>query len=203
MNTRLKHTRAQVILMSVALAFVVGCGPQKTNQSSSGRKNPQTSNTTPSNNTPTNPTQSTALAIASKSVLVNGRSTTLQQIAQSNGKAVTVFQFSGVTCESCKVDSPLVSKQLQPYASKVAKVVLFPNQPDEYTAAEYGGFVNSYSPASSYAIDGDLSVLKGIRKKSSQFFGLYIIMRADGSGVILNEDNSYQYVLNSVTQLLN
>ena len=130
------------------------------------------------------------------------QSISLLEIVKASGKAMGVFQFSGVTCESCKADSPRVMNELRPYSKDLHTVVVFPNAPNDYTTAEYQGFISSFAEGAKYAIDGDLSLLKSVRKKNSQLFGIYILLKKDGSGLVLANDDSHLEVLKSVKSLL-
>lgn len=121
--------------------------------------------------------------------------------AKASGKAYTVFQFSGVTCESCQADSPKVQRDLSTLKN-VNRVVVFPNQFSGYSQAEYQGFINSYAPGAQRLVDSDLNVLKSIRRDSAQFFGLYLVVRAsDGKGFILNDTDAHLKIFNAVRNL--
>jgi len=127
--------------------------------------------------------------------------TTLESHARSSGKAYSVYQFSGVTCESCMQDSPKVQADLK-RLSQVSRVVVFPNQFAEYTSSEYQGFINSYAPGAARLVDSNLSVLKSIRRNNSQFFGLYIVVRAsDGQAFVVNSDDAHLRIYDAVRNL--
>ncbi|MCX6125588.1 MAG: hypothetical protein NTV34_12715 [Proteobacteria bacterium] len=191
------------LLASCKDAESPGTSPAK-RESGDQSKTPGTTTQAPSTDPgPTGP-KVVALAAGQMKVIqgVGSPSTSLLEIVKASGKALGVFQFSGVTCESCKADSPRVMNDLRPYSKDLQTVVVFPNAPNDYSAADYLGFVSSFAQGAKYAIDGDLSVLKSIRKKSSQFFGLYILLKKDGSGLVLANDDSHLEVLKSVKLLL-
>ncbi len=119
--------------------------------------------------------------------VVDNNSTTksLRSIAQ--GKKITVFQFSGVTCAECQITGPEVRAGINKLGSDAQVVVLFPNKLSAYQTSDYKGFVDSYSKGSRFAVDKDMAVLTNIRSSKDQFFGLYIIVKQDGTTHILNK----------------
>ena len=126
----------------------------------------------------------------------------LVNIVKSSGKQIGVFEFVGVTCEACKTESPAAAALLAPYANSVTRVAVFPNLANQYTTAEYQNFINLYSQGARYAVDSDLSLLKSIRADNTQYFGLFVIVKADGTGVVLNQKDALSRVVPSVKTAL-
>jgi hypothetical protein len=191
----MKKTIAGTLLVGL---FTFSCQePKKNTGTSKQPPKTQTSNVDP------NPSEGTALAVASKTVVVPGAgSKTLLDIVKASGKDIGVFQFSGVTCASCMEESPQVVADLTPNLAKVQMYVIFPSAENAYTPSEFQGFVSKYAKIAKYVIDSDQSVLKAIRKNKTQYFGLYILMKKDGTGIILNDDKSSTQVGEKVTSLL-
>jgi thiol-disulfide isomerase/thioredoxin len=136
-------------------------------------------------------------------VLQNGQNVSLAQVAAKSSTPYTLFQFVGVTCESCKTEAPYVSKVLSKYTGSVSRVLIFPNQADEYQTSEYMGFSSNYASGSSYLIDDSLAVIKKVRAKTTQYFGVFVLVGKDGKGLVLNEEQAYLGVdtaLQSVTK---
>lgn len=180
--------------IKMVFAFIAGsilliaCGSQSSSQQ--GQKPAQSS-------------MFTALSAVNTPILLSAQTPqTLLNVVRSSGKAVGVFEFVGVTCESCKTESPAVAAQLAPYANSVTRVVIFPNAANQYTTAEYQNFINSYSQGARYAVDSDLVLLKSIRADKSQYFGLFIIVKSDGTAVVLNQSDAVNRVLPAVKAAL-
>jgi hypothetical protein len=127
----------------------------------------------------------------------------LASIAANSGRELSVFQFAGVTCESCKEEGPVVTASLAKFASRVNRMVIFPNQVSEFTQDRYEGFTRAYMAGAPYVIDDTLSVIKTVRANSTQYFGVYILVSRDGRGRILNEDKAFRNVEAAVAQVLN
>ena len=183
-----------LISMSVVTMLLIGCSSQS-NQSTNTKPAPATNNNSSSG--------FAALSAANNPILVNGQaSTTLVNIVRNAGKSVGVFEFVGVTCESCKTESPMITSQLAPYAASVTRVVIFPNQVNQYTSSEYQTFVNTYAVGSTYAVDNDLTLLKSIRANTNQYFGIFVIVKSDGTGMVLNQDDAASRVISNVQTAL-
>lgn len=177
-----------LISMSVVTMLLMGCS--SSSQSANSKPAPATSSFA-------------ALAAANNTILVNGQvPATLVNMVRNAGKSVGVFEFVGVTCESCKTESPMITSQLAPYAASVTRVVIFPNQVNQYTNSEYQTFVNTYAVGSTYAVDNDLTLLKSIRANSSQYFGIFVIVKSDGTGVVLNQEDAASRVISNVQTAL-
>ncbi len=177
-----------LISMSVVTMLLMGCS--SSSQSANSKPAPATSSFA-------------ALAAANNTILVNGQvPATLVNMVRNAGKPVGVFEFVGVTCESCKTESPMITSQLAPYAASVTRVVIFPNQVNQYTNGEYQTFVNTYAVGSTYAVDNDLTLLKSIRANSSQYFGIFVIVKSDGTGLVLNQEDAASRVISNVQTAL-
>lgn len=177
-----------LISMSVVTMLLMGCS--SSSQSANSKPAPAT-------------ISFAALAAANNTILVNGQvPATLVNMVRNAGKSVGVFEFVGVTCESCKTESPMITSQLAPYAASVTRVVIFPNQVNQYTNSEYQTFVNTYAVGSTYAVDNDLTLLKSIRANSSQYFGIFVIVKSDGTGVVLNQEDAASRVISNVQTAL-
>lgn len=142
-------------------------------------------------------TTSTALSeigTATMSVLQNGSAKTLAQVAAANSTPFTLFQFAGVTCESCKTESPHITQVMAKFPGKISRYIIFPNQASEYQPSEYQGFTSTYASSNPYLIDDSLSVIKKVRANTTQYFGVYILVAKDGRGTVLNAENAYLQV---------
>ena len=155
--------------------------------------------------TPTTNQSSTLTEIGASSfmVLQGSSMASLASIAAKSSSDITVFQFAGVTCESCKTEGPYVTSALSKFGSKVSRIVIFPNKATEYSALEYSNFTKAYTGNSPYVIDDSLAVIKKIRAKTTQYFGVFILMSKDGKGMIMNQDNAYKDVEGAVSKVLN
>ncbi len=182
------------------VALLAGCQPPAAKDTGSKGQKP----TAPTTTQPTNSSSSLGDIGASSLMVLQGSSTvSLASIADKSASDLTVFQFAGVTCESCKTEGPFVTSALSKFGSKINRVVIFPNKAAEYTAAEYSGFTRSYTASSPYVIDDSLAVIKRVRAKTTQYFGVYILVAKDGRGMIMNQDNAYKDVEAAVTNILN
>lgn len=197
--------RSQIHCYCILSLFCVGwfgsCKPSATSTKSADRKTAKSDTSSP-DSTSSNQTAAKTLSVAPMKVLQNGQMRSLVDIVKSSGKSLGVFQFSGVTCESCKVEGPHVLQQLAPNSSKILFQVIFPNEYSQYTPAEYQGFTQKYAANSPYVVDSDLSVLKHIRTSNSQYFGLYILLRTDGTGEVLTHKEAYRDVAQRVTAMI-
>ena len=180
--------------------LLIACGQSS---SSSSQPNKPATQQQPAT-IPTNGAAYPALASANSNVLLNATTAqSLVNIVKSSGKSVGVFEFVGVTCESCKTESPQAAAQLAPYAANVTRVAIFPNAANQYTAAEYQNFINTYSQGARYAVDNDLTLLQSIRADVSQYFGIFVIVKSDGTGVVLNQSDALSRMLPAVQAALN
>jgi hypothetical protein len=181
------------------ISMLVSCQPPAA-KDSGNRPQPPTNTTTQQNN------QTSSLAdigASSLMVLQGSGMVSLASIAAKSTADLTVFQFAGVTCESCKTEGPYVASVLSKYGSKVSRMVIFPNKASEYTAAEYSTFTRTYAASAPYVIDDSLAVIKKVRSKTTQYFGVYILVAKDGKGQILNQDEAYKGVEAAVAKALN
>jgi len=152
-------------------------------------------------------TQSSSLSDIGASQLFlikDGVKVSLADIARANSSALTVFQFSGVDCLSCRTESPQVGQALTKYGSNVSRVVIFPNPVDEYPASSYQEFTRQYANNAPYANETgfDLSVLRTIRATNTQYFGIYVLVSKNGLGQVLNMDQAYLRVDAAVAKAL-
>lgn len=178
------------LFMQVSLlALLASCQPPAANDSGSRGPQPNTNQTT--------------IGAESMMVLQGSSSVSLASIAAKSSSDLTVFQFAGVTCESCKTEGPFVTTALSKFGSKVNRMVIFPNKASEYSAAEYSGFTKTYAGNAAYVIDDSLAVIKKVRAKTTQYFGVYILVGKDGKGLVMNQDNAYQSVEAAVAKILN
>lgn len=186
------------LLMNASLiAMLASCQPPAAKDSGSRNQQPLPSQP---------PAQTSSLSdIGASSMMVLQGSTmvSLASIAAKSPADITVFQFAGVTCESCKTEGPYVASGLAKFGSKVSRMVIFPNKASEYTAAEYAGFTRSYAANAPYVIDDTLAVIKKVRAKTTQYFGVYILVSKDGKGLIMNQDEAYKNVEASVAKAMN
>ncbi|MCX6116268.1 MAG: hypothetical protein NT027_01905 [Proteobacteria bacterium] len=134
-------------------------------------------------------------------VYLGEKLSTLKTIASTNGKKVSVFQFSGVTCISCKEESPAVQAGFLGLTG-VGRYVVFPNQIGEYKPEDYKGFTSKYAKNAAYVVDHNLTVLNEVRRDDTQFFGMYVILKPDGTAIILNEEGAAQEVVEKVKEVL-
>lgn len=199
MRALLTLKSAQVILAAILGSFLlVACGSSSSTSSQPNKPAQQPATI------PTNGAAYPALAMANTNVLLNATtSQSLVNIVKAAGKQVGVFEFVGVTCGSCKIESPQAAAQLAPYADRVTRLVVFPNGANEYSAAEYQGFINSYSQGARYAVDSDFSLLNSVRADAKQFFGIFVIVKSDGTGVVLNQGDALSRMLPAVQAALN
>lgn len=186
------------LFMSFALT-VSSCGPQA---SSTGSK-PQ-----PGQTGDESPNDSSSgfveLSSVDAKIYLGNQLSTLRALTKSNGKKLSVFQFSGVLCESCKEDSPGVQEKLSALKD-VARYVIFPNLKDEFSTADYTNFVSSYAKNASYVVDHEQSVLKTVRLRKNdvtQFFGIYLLVKPDGKVLIMNKPDAFTQVVSVVKDSL-
>lgn len=215
---RARLTRKSVQMATAAIlsgAFLVACGQQAstssqppkpaTQQPGNQQSGNQSGNQQPSsfNTIPANGAAYPNLAAANMNILLNATMPqSLVNIVKSAGKQVGVFEFVGVSCLACKTESPEAAAQLAPYADQVTRIAVFPNAANQYTASEYQNFINMYSQGARYAVDNDLALLKTIRYDASQYFGIFVIVKSDGTGVVLNQ-NGLARMLPAVQAALN
>lgn len=142
--------------------------------------------------------------ISSSSLMVAQGSSkvSLADIAKKSTAELVVFQFYGVTCLTCKTEGPFVSDALAKFGSKVQTYVIFPNARGEYTTAQYEGFTKSYAKSSPYVVDETLETLKSVRAKTSQYFGIYVVVAQNGQGVKLTSDDASKTVEAAVKKAL-
>jgi hypothetical protein len=179
---------------ALVLGILAGCAPKASTKAGTKPK-PASAPQEPEVPTdPTNPSKTakypfTTNNVASMTVVDNNSKTvTIQSIAQS--KELTVFQFSGVTCAACQISSPRVKAGLAEFGNRTQVVVLFPNKVSEYSTADYKSFVDPYSKGSRFAVDKDMAVLRKIRKNNNHFFGLYILVKQDGTTYVFDEEET-------------
>lgn len=188
----------RITSIAVLAVFIQGCTPSK--QAQTPQKPPQ--------NQTEDGTGSLALKDIGASRLVVARGSSqisLAEIARQNSAQLTVFQFSGTDCIPCQSESPHVGQALSKYGSKVARVIIFPNEYSEYPASAYTDFTRQYAGNAPYVteIDSSVPVLNAIRANRSQYFGLYILVNRQGQGMILNMDHAYLKVDDAVAAVLN
>ena len=186
------------IIGAVGLGLVTSCLPAPSANNNTGVQRPANSS---ENNS--SATVLSSIGSESMTVLQNGQNVSLAQVASKSSMPFTLFQFVGVTCESCKTEAPYVSKVLSKYSGSVSRVLIFPNQADEYQTNEYLGFSGNYASGSPYLIDDSLAVIKRVRAKTTQYFGVFVLVGKDGKGLVLNADQAYLNVdsaLQSVTK---
>lgn len=203
MHTLLKQKSAKLVFAAALGSMILlGCGQSSNQQQQQqGGKTQQPAANNNSNMIPSTGAPYPALAAANQSLLLNGTvSQSLVNIVKSSGKPVGVFEFVGVTCESCKTESPQAASQLS--GLNVTRISVFPNKVNEYTAAEYQNFVNTYSPGARYAVDNDLALLKAIRSSNAQYFGIFVVVKSDGTGVVLNQTDALSQMLPAVQAAL-
>ena len=147
--------------------------------------------------------QDKSLSSIDSEIYLGDKLTTLRKIVSSNNKKLSVFQFSGVVCQSCQEDSPEVQRQLK-QLTNVASYVIFPNVEEAYTKDRYLEFVSKYASGVPYLVDQNLDVLLSVRNPNieSQFFGIYLIVKPDGTAKILNEESAFKSVVEEVKKSL-
>jgi len=127
----------------------------------------------------------------------------LSSIAAQSNASITVFEFVGVTCESCQTEGPYVASALAKYGSKVTRVMLFPNPLDQYQTSDYLYFTKNFASNSAYAVDDTQAVIKKVRANTSQFYGVFILVDKTGKGQILNSgETAYKSVDSAVQKAL-
>jgi len=183
--------RSGWVFFAASLAFLTSCSsPAK--KSAEPAKKPAV--VRPSDSFETN-------AAVSLAVSDGANLTSFAAMAKSSGKAYAVFQYSGVTCQSCQEHSPKVQADLS-NLSNVARIVVFPNTIGAYTETEYQGFISQYASGADRLIDHTQLVLKSIRADKNQFFGIYVVVRAsDGKAMVLNESDAHLTVYGLVKNL--
>ena len=202
MQSSLTLTPVKLLSAIVAGSIMLSaCGSKSNSQQG---QSPKPANQTPATNTQTsNGVGLPVLAAANTNILLTAQTPqSLVSIVKNSGKQVGVFEFVGVTCEACKTESPAIALQLAPYANNVTRVAVFPNAANQYTAAEYQNFINLYSQGARYAVDNDLTLLKSIRADNSQYFGLFVVVKSDGTGVVLNQTDALNRVVPAVKTAL-
>jgi hypothetical protein len=111
--------------------------------------------------------------------------------SMASNKNVTVFQFSGVTCKECMETSPVIRAGVDELGSQAQVVVLFPNPKSAFaTTKEYLNFINKYSKNSRFAVDDTRIVQKTIRSSDEDFFGMYMVVKKDGTSVVFPTSNT-------------
>ncbi|MCX6127130.1 MAG: hypothetical protein NTV34_20600 [Proteobacteria bacterium] len=186
------------VMFSVFLTIISGCASQSS-PTGSGEKKPVVSEPVKKPVSPATDDGAFLTIAAVNTPILDAVSFAMK--AKSFGKPYTVFQFSGVTCESCKADSPKVQAELAKM-NNVARVVVFPNVDAPYSEDEYQGFIRQYAPGAARLVDNNLAVLKELRKEKSQFFGLYVVVRSvDGKAFVMNESDAHLNIVNAVKVL--
>ena len=189
----------RLFIHSSLIVMLARCQPPASKDTGSRGQQPATTQS------PTTTQDSTLTDIgASSFMLLQGSSmVSLASVAGKSSSALTVFQFAGVDCESCKTEGPYINSALAKFGSKVTRMVIFPNKESEYSTARYAEFTKNYAGNSAYLIDDSLAVIKKVRAKTTQYFGVYILVAKDGKGMIMNQDNAYRDVEAAVTRALN
>ena len=186
----------------LGLGLVASCLPAPSANNGGVQRPTNTQNNGSSNQTPSSSALSDIGAQA-LSVLQNGQNVSLAQVAARSSTPYTLFQFVGVDCVSCRTEAPYVTKVLSKYGASVSRVLIFPNHADEYQPSAYAGFSSTYASSSPYVIDDSLAVIKKVRAKTTQYFGVFVLVGKDGQGLVLNQDEAYLGVdsaLQSVTK---
>lgn len=191
------------VVLIVAVASLTSCQSSSGDSPHSGNSSPKPAvqSDDPRGSSATS-SGASDIGAASMIVLQNSNAVSLAAIAAKASGTVTVFQFAGVTCESCKTETPYVTSALSKFGQQVAHIVVFPNKASEYSPSEYLEFTSRYANAAAYVIDDSLSVLKKVRANVSQYFGVYVLVTKDGKGIILNQEQAYKDVQTNVSKIL-
>jgi hypothetical protein len=115
--------------------------------------------------------------------------TTVKSLASSSGKKLLVFQMSGVTCEECFEHTTEALQQLQPYSKDIGFYVIFPTPRNEYPVEQYQGYITNHAKGTgtSFVVDDTAQILQATRRDLSQFYGMFLIVRPDGTLKNLNQ----------------
>jgi hypothetical protein len=178
---------ALFVINIFGLSLVTSCLPAPSANNGSGTQKPAaaTDRKQPASN------MLSDIGAESMFVLQSGQNTSIAQVAARSQTPYTLFQFVGVTCEACKKEAPYVTNIIGKYSGSVSRVLIFPNQASEYQPSEYAGFSSKFSASAPYVIDDSLAVIKKIRAKTTQYFGVFIVVGRDGKGLVLNSDEAY------------
>jgi hypothetical protein len=189
----MSYQRFAAMASGLLIMSLAACVPAPSGNTGGGTA-PKPSNNSSNGSGTTTSAALSEIGTATMSVLQNGSARTLAQVAAANSTPFTLFQFAGVTCESCKTESPHITQVMAKFPGKISRYIIFPNQASEYQPSEYQGFTSTYASSNPYLIDDSLSVIKKVRANTTQYFGVYILVAKDGRGTVLNAENAYLQV---------
>lgn len=151
--------------------------------------------TPPTNqNAPGNPSNSIQeLPASTWQVNFNGVNRSLPEILAMSGKQSLIFQFAGVTCDTCQKDAEDYTRLIaaSPKQTQIGHVVVFTDFPEDFLESDFTRFMSTFAPNSLRAADPQAKVWISLQKNPALPDRNVIVVLGQGSqGFFTNEPST-------------
>ncbi|MEY4629886.1 MAG: hypothetical protein RIQ81_6 [Pseudomonadota bacterium] len=132
-----------------------------------------------------------------------GRSMSLQAALAATGKKAAIFQFAGVTCNTCQADAREFTSSLQSAGgNSVAHVVVFTDFLEDFQDQDFAGFMGTWAPASLRAHDERSSLWLSLQNDPSKpDRNVIVVLGQNGRGMFTNLPHPNSAVLSALRTL--
>ncbi len=144
------------------------------------------------------------LPASSWRILTNGRSATLAEALSASGYSAAIFQFAGVTCDTCQRDATDYTRRIQasPLRGRIGHIVVFTDFPEDFQESDFQSFLTQYAPQSVRAHDDRAKLWLSLQKNPSAPDRNVIVVLGQGNrGLFLNEPASRDTIFNALESL--
>lgn len=164
--------------------LTVGCASQSPTQETYG--NYVSNQTSPDGSTQTLPANQWQ-------VMYNGSLRSLPDILAMSGKRSLIFQFAGVTCDTCQRDAADFTQKIaaSPKRNSIGHIVVFTDFPQDYQESDFVRFMNTFAPNSLRAADQAAKVWLSLQKNPSlPDRNVIVVLGQNSQGFFTNEPST-------------
>lgn len=134
------------------------------------------------------------------------RPASLNEILSASGYQAAIFQFAGVTCETCQRDATMYTRRIEssPLRGRIGHVVVFTDFQTDFQENDFQSFMTQYAPRSTRVHDDQSRLWLSLQKNpSAPDRNVIVVLGQGGRGLFLNEPASRDLIFNTLETLGN
>lgn len=187
----------RMIMPALFLAQIAGCASGQQPSVAPGTQSPGPQETTATQGIRT-------LPATSWKILYNGRPASLAETLSASGYSAAIFQFAGVTCDTCQRDAQEYTRRIQasPLRGRIGHIVVFTDFPEDFQENDFQTFMMQNAPQSIRASDDHAKLWLSLQKNpSTPDRNVIVVLGQASKGLFLNEAAGRDMIFNALETL--